>query len=219
MPQLRVKVRDTRGTLTTGLAARIKSLEEAEERAQKMAARAATSATRANFKYRRELAQPRAGRSSTGGRMKQHLEWVVRNGRVEFNLEEANRQAPHWIIQEIGTGGRATLKHANQPNPSGRPKKGATYVRTVPKQKGRVLKGGLVFASNGRWSPTGSARDEQVHLASQVTGVPRGAPRIVISREIAAQSFVKKGAQLGFSEYRTSVLGAARQAFKKGKRS
>lgn len=224
MPKLTLKVTDRHDVFGSGIDRRVATFMAAEERARQMAARAATTATRANFRYRREFAPPRAGRSSTGGHMKQHLEWTSRNGLVEFDMAEADRRVPHWIIQEIGTGQKATMRKAGQANPEGRPKKGAAYVRTVKSQKGRRISGGLVFASGGRYSPTGSARDEQLHLASKVTGVPhfsggKQAPGIRISKEIEGQHFVRTGGREGFSEYRESVLGAARQAFRKSNRS
>lgn len=221
MPMLTMKVIDRRGTLGgAGLDRRLKSFTDAEQRARQMAARAATTSTRSNFKYRRESIAPRPGRSSTGGQMKKHLLWKVDPaGVVEFDLAKADREVQHWIIQEIGTGERATIKRADQVNPLGRPKKGTTYVRTVRSQKGRRIKGGLVFASGGRYSPPGSQRDEQLHLASRVSGVPAQVAGIRISKEIEGQHFVKKGGQHGFREYQQSVLAAARQAFKKGSRS
>jgi len=227
MPQLTMKVTDRRGTFDSGLNKRLKALLDAEQRAKQMAARAATTSTRANFRYRREAIEPRRGRSSTGGRMKQHLEWTVRNDRVEFDIDKADTMVRHWIIHEIGTGQRATIRKAAEANPLGRPKKGATYIRTVKSQRGRRISGGLVFATGGRYSQPGARRDEQLHWASKVLGVPhwgrapgaRQAASIRIRREIEGQGFVKKGGEHGFREYEQSVLAAARQAFRKGSRS
>lgn len=193
---------------------RINEFATAERRARTAAAKVATRGTRANFHYRREPIDPRPGRSSTGGQMRSHLQWVTTpDGKVEFDIKKADAEVPHWIIQDLGTGKRAVLKHAAAPNPVGRPKKGATYVRTVRSQKGRRIRGGLVFASGGQFSPTGSRRDEQLHWASTVTGVPFRVPAVRITKEIRGQHFVERGAEAGFSEYRQSVLGAARQAF------
>ena len=224
--QLSVKVKDN-GRLTTDLNKRLKRLVKDVDRAAVMAARAATTATRANFKYRRDPIAPRPKRESTGGHMKQHLQWVAKNGNVEFNIKKADREVPHWIIQEIGTGpnARAVMRRHDQTNPQGRPKKGATYVRSVRSQVGRRLSGGLVFATGGQYTPPGRRRDEQLHAASTVTGAPQWggkghddqAAAIRIGKEIRAQNFVRKGAVYGFREYENSVLAAARQAF--GKRS
>lgn len=218
MLQLQVKVKDRQNMFGSGFAKRLKYFEDAELRARKMAARAATTATRANFSYLRDPIAPRPGRSSTGGRMKQSLEWSARNGRVEFDMTQADREAPHWIIQEIGTGSRATLRSGGADNPVGRPRKGATYVRTVKSQKGRRIKGGLVFATGGVYSPPGARRDEQLQFISRVTGAPHRPAAIRISREIHGQHFVRKGGQAGFHEYSQSVLAAARQAFQKSAR-
>lgn len=227
MPKLTIALRDNNGALDAGLDRRIEDFLKREQSSLLMAARTATTGTRANFAHRREPIAPRPGRSSTGGRMKQHLTWVARDGQVQFDMATADRQAPHWLIQEIGTGQRATVKRHDTPNPLGRPKKGATYVRTVKSQKGRRISAGLVFANNGRYSPPGARRDEQLQWASRVTGVPQrtpGSPQgqaagIRIRREIRGQHFVKKGGEQGFREYRSSVLAAARQAFRKGARS
>jgi hypothetical protein len=229
MPQLTVNVVDVTGALGgRDLSHRLRQLVEGDKRAKELGARAATTTTRNSFHYRREIIPPRAGRSSTGGQMKQNLRWTVRNDAVEFDIQEADERVPHWIIQEIGTGERATLFKFNEDNPIGRPKKGATYIRTVKSQRGRRISGGLVFASGGRYTPPGARRDQQLHWASQVLGVPhrsgtvpfpaRQAARIRISREIEGQHFVKKGGEQGFREYRESVLAAARQAFRKSNR-
>lgn len=216
--RVRTQMQGVRGTLAD-IERRIAEAVQAEERARAGAARTATRGTRANFHPRRQPIAPRPGRSSTGGQMTQHLQWLDRgNGMVEFDIKKADHEVPHWIIQDIGTGKRAVLKHAAAPNPVGRPKKGATYVRTVPSQRGRRVRGGLVFASGGQYSPTGSRRDEQLQWASKVIGVPFRAPAIRINKEIRGQHFVERGSEAGFSQYRQSVLGAARQAFG-GKRS
>lgn len=214
MPSLTLSVTDRQDMFGAGLAKRLKKFEDAELQARRAAAALATRTTRAGFHYHRDLAPPRAGRSSTGGHMTDFLEWkLTRDGGVGFDLAAADRGAPHWIIQEVGTGKRATMRVGGTTNAPGRPAAGATKVRTVPSQVGRRLRGGLVFASGGQYSPTGSGHREQIFWASQVKGVPRGAPSIVIKREIQGQHFVQKGGQSGFRQYRSSVLAAARQAF------
>jgi len=218
MPQLTVKVKDRRGTVHGGLDRRIKQFVDAEQRARTMAARAATTSTRANVTYRRDIIPPRPGRSSTGGRMKQALQWEPKNGMVEFDMAKADREAPHWIIQNVGTGRSATLKKANVSNPTGRPKKGATYKRRIPSQVGRPIAPGLVFATGGRYSQPGSRRNEQLHLISSVSGAPTVPVRMRIQKEIPPQRFVQRGGEHGFREYKQGVLAAARQAFKKSNR-
>lgn len=229
MPRLTISVTDRTpgGTFDGGIHRRAAKLVAAEQKAAVSAAARATEVTRDSFRYKREIAPPRPGRSSTGGQMKQHLEWGVMKstGQVAFKRTQADREVPHWIIQEVGTGKRATMKEGGKPNPKGRPAKGATYVRTVRSQVGRRISGGLVFASGGQWTPPGARRDQQLYWASQVRGVPayrgastRQAAAIRIRREIRGQHFVKKGGQAGFRQYRGSVLTAARSAFRKSNR-
>lgn len=213
--QLTVKVKDRRGILHGGLNRRIQKFVDAEKRALNMAARAATTSTRANVRYRRDVIAPRPGRSSTGGRMKQALQWRVKDGQVAFDMAKADREAPHWIIQNVGTGNTATLRTANKPNPTGRPKKGAAYQRRIPSQVGRPIAPGLVFATGGKYSQPGSRRDEQLHLISRVSGAPPVPVRMRIKKEIAPQRFVNRGGEHGFHEYEQSVLAAARQSFRK----
>lgn len=198
-----------------GMVARLRKLEQENLHAMTTAAQTATRETRNGFTYRRDIAPPRPGRSATGGQMRSHLKWVVREGGVDFDVQHADAAVPHWIIQEVGTGETAVLRNPEEANPVGRPKKGASYVRRIPSQVGRRLPGGLVFASGGIYSPTGSASQEQIHLASTVTGVPRGAPAIKIRREIEPQHMVREGGTAGFRQYRSNLLSAARTAFQK----
>jgi hypothetical protein len=221
VPKLTVTVRQrTPGLLGKGIAERARTLVAANEAAMTAAAATATEATRASWAYKRPADAPkRPGRSSTGGQFVNELSWVARNGEVEFDVAKADRGAEYWIIQEIGTGNRATLKHGGSANPQGRPKTGADYVRSVKSQVGRQIPGSLVFASGpgGRYSPAGSRRGEQLYLRSKIRGVPIGphtaARAIYIGKEIEGQHFVRTGGQQGFQEYRPSVLAAARRAF------
>lgn len=198
-----------------GMRKRLDALKRENQAALVNAAALATRSTRAGFTYRRDIAPPRAGRSSTGGQLRNNLTWRKVVDAVEFDVAAADARAPHWIIQEIGTGNKAVLRKPDVANPVGRPKAGANYVRRVPSQVGRRLPGGLVFASNGRYSPTGSATGEQIQLASAVQGAPRGAPGIKIRREIRPQHMVRDGGTQGFRQYKTTLLAAARQTFKK----
>lgn len=221
MPKLTLQVKDRQDMFGTGLDRRLKKLSDAEQAARTQAARIATQRTRSNFQYRRDAIAVRAGRSSTGGKMRQHLSWKVKKNTVEFDVKHADSRVPHWIIQEIGTGQRATLRRAGETNPTGRPRNGATYVRTVRSQKGRPIKVGLVFATGGQYSPPGSRVDEQLQLASKVNGVPprNRRARMVIKREIQGQHFVQKGGTTAFRVYENTVRAAARQAFQKSKTS
>lgn len=207
----------TQGLLSTKFDQRVQAFVQAEKVAREQAAAEATIASRRSFIYKRVVTPARAGRSGTGGRMMSYVVWKPAvGGRVALDEETLRRSAPHWIIQEIGTGERAIAHRAGVANPQGRPRKGADYVRTVKSQKGRWIKSGIVFSSNGRYSPAGSATGEQTALASQVTGAPWRAPRIRIEKEIEGQHFVRDGGREGFRHYRLSVLAAARRAFDKG---
>jgi hypothetical protein len=194
--------------LGSGLLARMSELLEADEKARRSGAKAAAQTTRRSFRYAREVAPKRPGRSSTGGQLGTHLTWgLTRGGMVAFNVKKADTEAKHWIIQEIGTGQRATIQMG-----IGK----AAIVRTVPSQRGRPISGGLVFARGGRYSPPGAARDEQLFPVGDVRGVPRG-PRggLRITREIKGQHFVQKGGREGFRVYRNEVLAAARRILRK----
>lgn len=226
MPKLTMAVKDRYGVLGPELTKRLRAVIAAEDAARVTAAKVATDVTRASFKRKREIIPPRRKRSSTGGRFQQHLEWTPGAPGVRFNIAQADEKVPHWIIQELGTGKRATIKQANRPNPAGRPTMGAAYLRTVKAQKGRRISGGLVFASGGKYTPPGVRRDQQLHWASKTLGVPqhsaqtpRGqAASIRIRNEIQGQHFVKKGGEAGFRDYQNTVLAAARQAFRKSNR-
>lgn len=204
------------GILGRQMSARLKSFVDQDQRARVAAAKLATQVTRNSFHYKRPAVAPgRAGRSSTGGRMRDALRWTATPGApVEFDLAEADGRAPHWIIQEIGTGERATMHQAGQKNPQGRPTKGATYVRTVKSQVGRRISSSLAFGTGvgGAYSPPGAARGQQLFLRSQLRGAPRRGG-LTISKEIEGQHFVQRGGQEGFREYRYSVIAAARRAF------
>lgn len=218
--QLTVKVKDRKDMFAPDglIARRLALFTAAEYRARLEGARTATQTTRNSFKYKREVIGRRAGRSSTGGRMRNHLTWkATQKGFVRFDINEATSQAEHWIIQEIGTGSRATVREAAKANPRGRPRDGAQYIRTVRSQKGRRIRGGLVFASNGTYSAPGAAYGQQLHLASKVSGVPYRPAAIRISREIEGQHFVKKGGTQGFRQYDRDVRAAARQHLRKRK--
>lgn len=224
----RVRVRS--GALDTDLDARLNGFTQAVNQAAATAAQKATAKTRNSFKARRPQDAPaRRGRSPR--RMTDGLEWKATGTGVEFDVNRADRYAKYWIIQEIGTGKRATIKRGQprtsrggQRNPVGRPKAGATYVRTVRSQRGRLISNALAFGTGptGAYVPPGSGRGQQLYLKSKLKGVPPSTPRrkgalgnqLVISKEITGQHFVQKGGQEGFREYQTSVLAAARLAFK-----
>jgi hypothetical protein len=224
MPQLQAKLIERNpGLLARRMTARISQLDQAEQQARHAAADLATRTTRSSFHYLRPANAPRrAGRSSTGGKMTSRLSWVARSGPdapVEFDINAADREAPHWIIQEIGTGESATIRRGGAKNPQGRPVRGADYVRTVRAQRGRAIPASLAFGTGprGTYTAAGDATGQQLYLRSKLKGAPIGPHHarhaVYITKEIAAQHFVKKGAEEGFRQYRASVLAAARRAF------
>jgi hypothetical protein len=223
MPVTTKVIARTPGLLTGGsMQQRLNEFLAAEQTARTKAAQTATSASRAKFRYKRPANAPRRpGRSSTGGKFKTYLNWKpTATGGVAIDTKALDKNARHWIIQEIGTGGRATVKRGGSPNAKGRPKNGAAYIRTVRPQAGRRLSPGLVFATGpgGHYAPFGAGRKQQLYLRSKIKGAPAApAPghEVRIRREIKGQHFVQTGAEKGFRQYRTSVLSAARTAFRK----
>lgn len=229
MPKMTINVQDRMGGLTNEVARRALDFIQAETEARTQAARTAEVASRRVWNNRPNKRQPGGlggflGRETTGGKLASFIEW--KSGRrsgasvVRVDVNKLDAAAPHWIIQEIGTGKRATIRRGGMGAKAAQPGTGSTTVRTVKKQRGRRIgRGGLVFASGGNYSPPGVRRDEQIYLASQVQGVPPRTAGIRIRREIKGQHFVKKGGQEGFRQYRRSTLAAARSAFRKRPRT
>lgn len=180
-------------------------------------ARAATDRTRSSFRaIRPDNAPSRPGRPNNG-RMVDSLMWVVDGDGVSFDIAKADADVPYWIIQEIGTGHSATMLTPQVPNPRGRAAAGATYVRTVPSQIGRLIPASLAFGTgpSGSYTAPGAAGGQQLYLRRKLKGAPTRSPRdsVVISREIKGQHMVRQGGEAGFSAYRVSAIAAARQAF------
>lgn len=210
-----------RGTLAS-LQSRVRAFTAQVHSAEQAAATMATRTSRAGFIRTRPIAPPRPGREGKG-QMASEIVWAPRSdGTVGLRQQALDAAAPHWIIQEIGTGERAVTRVAGNARPQGRPVSGASYIRTVKPQRGRRISAGLVFATpGGHFAPPGSASGQQLYLRRQVQGVPatrtRSQAGIRIQREIKGQHFVKRGGEAGFREYRESVLAAARQQFRKGR--
>lgn len=196
---------------------------EGERAARKTAAAIATEKTRESFEYKRPFDAPeRPGRWDTGGHFTESLRWVPETdafGGVKFDTRYADEHVPQWIIMEIGTGERATLRNGMAANPQGRPGAGATYVRSVKSQRGRVIPFSLAWGTgpSGEYTPPAAAEGQQLYLRSQLLGAPLGMsyePRQMhITKEIKGQRFVNAGSIAGFRDYRTSVLAAARRHF------
>lgn len=202
------------------IALRVKKFQRQMRQIGKDAAAEATRVSRANVRYLRpfEGAQ-RRGRTSTGGRLASFIHWSPVAGGVGLDVDLLDQHAPHWVIQEIGTGQRALMRSAGDKKEPGRPKSSDARLVTVKSQRGRRISGALVFADGpgGRYSPPGSAVGQQLYLRSQVTGAPsrRGSSGIIIKREIRGQHFIKKGSEAGFRQYREAVHAAARNSFRK----
>ncbi len=181
--------------------------------AERSAAATATQVSRTTFKRKRVVAPPRIGRHGRQ-QMARTVQWqALPDGRVGVNYGKLNREQPHWIIQELGTGKRAVIRAGGRPRPVGRPSKGATYVRTVKSQRGRRLSNSLVWAQGGRYVPPGPPRRQQLMYRRRVTGYPsRGyVPSIRIRREIEGQHFVQKGGEAGFREFHKDLAAARLQ--------
>lgn len=229
MPKLSLSVTDRTGALGGHggiLQAKVDAFIRAARAARQPAAAQATSTSRqivANRRDARPAAPARAGRYSG---LANAIAWkpIKNEDGVGLDLRQLNQKFPPWLVQEIGTGQRATQKVAGRPNPQGRPTKGASYVKTVKPQTGRRISPGLVFASRGgQYSPPGAAAGQQLYLRSMVKGAPvrfdrstrRSEPGVVISREIEGKHFIRDGGEAGFREYRASVLAAARSQLRK----
>ena len=216
---LTMKLTQPKGDFKVRMDNKLRELAQGEKAALAAGARKAESVSRGRFVYKRPANAPRRpGRSSTGGKLMKHVRWVPQeSGLVELNAKELDQKAPHWIIHEIGTGQRATMRRAGVKNPRGRARKGASHVRTVKAQHGRRISAGLAFGDSpgGKYFPPGAGSRQQLYVRAGLRG--RGpisrAKRIVISNEIKGQHFVRDGAREGFLEYRTSMRAAARRAF------
>lgn len=205
--------------LGANMRGRIDRFIKAEEKALATAAKTAQDTSRRDFSYRRPAnAVRRLGRSSTGGKFTRHVRWrPTGSGLVEFDHKGISKTAPHWIILEIGTGQRAAMRSAGVKLPRGRPAGYANYIKTVKSQVGRPISAGLAWGTgpSGQYTAPGAASGQQLHVRRQLRGRPRyrNFKRMVISKEIKGQHFVKQGGVAGWREYRTSARAAARRAF------
>lgn len=211
------------------LSRRVRNLKSAERSARQAAAREATKVTDQYATRVRPDAPPRPGRENAG--LKRNLRWMSSTVRSEVYFDQGTADAlvPYWIIQEIGTGQRGTLKRGMAPDdfrnrPLGRPTKGSNRTRAIKSQLGRRISAGLVWADrSGTYQVPSSSRypRDQIFPASTVLGVVtrRGngpstyRAGIRIGREIQGKHMVKKGGEAGFRQYYESVLAAARREF------
>lgn len=189
---------------------RLSAFASADVTAQRAALAKANTVSRSSFKRKRDIAPPRRGRSGRG-QMTNSINWgrVTGQSSVALRMSDLDKAAPHWIIQEIGTGQTANIYRADESGPQ------VNRVATVPAQTGRRIASSLAWATQGRYVPPNRAGGTQ-NLFPRV-GAARANNTMVIRREIEGQHFIKKGADAGFREYRTSVLAAARRELRKRK--
>lgn len=195
-----------------GLHTKLTKFAAADIAAQRAAAAKATAVARASFKRRRDLAPVRPGRSGQG-KMTSFIQFsrLANESGVALKIKDLDKAAPHWIIQEVGTGNTANIMRAANGGPT------TTRVATIPSQKGRIISAGLVWAAQGRYvAPSPGGGTDQ--LVPRIGPAHRTKTPLRIKREIEGQGFVKKGSTEGFREYRTSVLAAARRNLQRGAR-
>lgn len=194
----------------TDLDKRIKDFTRAELVARQRAAQTAQAVSRAQSPSKRVVVGPRPGRPQTS-RLRSNIDWAATSNSSLVQLDRAklDRTNRYWIIQEIGTGQRATIKRAGVTNPAGRPAKGSAYVATVPAQAGRAIPGQFVWGGGGAYGT------QNLFARGAVRGAPRPSATQRITKEIHGSHFIQAGAKAGFRQYRPSVLAAARQAFRK----
>ena len=203
---------DPLGAGRRGLDERLKEFLAADLRALKKAADTATTTSRSSFKRKRDIAPPRPGRSGSG-QMTKGIQWSRVSGQasVALRMADLNKAAPHWIIQEIGTGQTANIMRGADGGPE------TVRATTIPSQKGRRISSGLMWATKGRYSPPNRAGGTE-NLFPRIGPAGNAKNAMVIRREIEGQGFIKKGADTGFREYEQSVLTAARRQFRKRSR-
>lgn len=188
-------------------------LVKAAEAGAQNAARTATRNTGPHFRRMRAMAPPRTGRKQTG--MAKKLRWVSKGTQVVFDIKSADKTNPYWIFQEIGTGESATLLQGSAANPKGRPKAGATYVKTTRAQTGRPIRIGLAWGTGhrGAYQFPGQAAGQQLQIAKYLSGRPFPRARVVIGKEIPGQGMVKFGGAKGFDMYLPACIKAGNDSF------
>jgi len=218
---VKVRKRDNGQQFARGMQRRLNLVKDEVKAAADKAAISATHGSRTKFRrMRKNDVPPRPGRRQRG--MAAGLKWVSRKDSVEFDMKDANRRFPYWLVQELGTGpdSRATLFRGSTPNPKGRPKKGAEYVKFVKSQVGRRLRVSLVFGTGagGSYVRPGKGHGQNLYLASTLSGVrftgsgQRGSKRprasIILGKEIPAQAMVQTGAKKGMARFGPAAQNA-----------
>jgi hypothetical protein len=161
----------------------LRSLRDAEALALKAGAAKADEVSRSGFRYRRPSAPPRAGRSSTQGKMTEHVDWKVERGAVRLDVKKLDRAAQYVRTVKSQKGRKISASLAFGTSPG------------------------------GQFVPAGAGRGQQLYRRRDLTGSPFRPRRITIRNEIHGQHFVRDGARAGYREYRRTMLGAARRTF------
>jgi hypothetical protein len=221
---------DQRRTLGRPFTRRIEALKQQVANERKLSAQVATSETqailRSRLSGRPQNVPPRPGRSHPM-KLAQGLVWRFDLNSVYFDQKYADDNVPYWIVQEIGTGGNATLRQGGNPNRRGNPGAGASYKRKVAKQRGRALPASLAWADGptAAYTAPGASTNQQLYLRDKLkgTGYPAQSSArtpyspwsqsVRITREIQGKHMVRDGGKSGYLYYRRSVIEAARRAF------
>lgn len=239
-----VNVRVRRSTFKTNTLQRLAAFEQAERSVTRKAAAEANRVSKAKAKAVRPPAPPRKGRMNVPGALADNIEWVANNqtGGVALNRKRLDSKVPWWVVQEIGTGRRATIKVGKRSstgrtgagggtgNTRGRPTnasrgaRGSNFIQ-VESQIGRIIPGHLVWATGpgGQYTAPGGARNQQLHLRRRVKGAPLGPKRrrgdeMIITKEIKGKGFIKAGAREGFRDYKNGMVAAAKTTLGKPRR-
>lgn len=190
---------------------RLNVITDGNKRALQQAARMATDASQARFQSKlsgRPIVQPRPGRPTTEGTFGSYLVWtpekIGKHHYAKFQYEPLESRAPYWLIQEIGTGNTARILDQGR-------------GVAVKSQRGREISPSLSFAdATGSYrQPSASRRGEdQVVTLRQAKNVPiMPRRRTMIQQEIEPKGFVRRGGQVGLSQYRTDLRQLMKQAF------
>lgn len=231
---LNIRVID-RGKSTFGPAfmRRLDALDQANTQALQRAAAEANRISKNKARALRPPTAPRRGRTSPPGALAANIDWSVKDGQVVLDRQKLDTKVKWWVVQEIGTNSKAVVRRGGEQAPKGRPSKASVNAPggrnvSVRSQKGRRIPGNLAFGTGprGQWTPpTAGRQDQQLHLMSQLKGVPLGALKskstaiqdLRISREIKPKGFIRQGAREGFRDYRNDVVAAARASLGKRK--
>jgi len=205
-----------RQTLAGGIWRRGQQLERAEREIAQAAAMQATAKSRARFTSKlgvgaygsggkgRPTVAPRPGRPTTQGAFASHIAWSPSPTGVEMRVDQLQKVAPYWLIQEIGTGSSAKVARG------GLGKLRGGQGRSGPREAGNVS----VKSQAGRRLP----RSLHWGLGSGKPGTDQliPGPSIVpmrIREEIRGKHYIQRGGVLGFALYERELEQAFLRIF------